>query len=1179
MGVGEDAAEKANSDYQTRTKDSLGVDKGTTTFVFVTPRRWRKKVDWAAKKRAEGKWHDVWALDADDIEQALDEAPAVHFWLSEMLGMPAAGVQTLEDWWKRFSSVYEPTLTPRMVLAGRADAAASLLRLLARDVGRTLVRAASVDDGLAFVGCVMLSADPETSAAMLSKSLLVHDGASLRRLDSTSRLLILLPYEEQLRREADLVRNHHVVCIVTDDGDVDLDLPPLGHLALEAELRAVGVPEPELAKYTRAAHKSLLALRRVANRYGRSEPDYWALEFENRTVRRAWLAGSWNSRRSGDVDVLTTLIGEPWELVEERLRKIARVPDPLFSLVGSTWTVTSQADSWSTARLAITDADLAALELSVQTVLSAVDPSLEMPARDRWAAAIHGKVRVHSADLRRGVARSIALLGSRGDEVRLGSGRTARQWAEYVTTQLLARANDDDSAHLWASLEDVMPLLAEAAPDPFLRAVAQGTEGSDPLLRLLFQDEEHHFGVSSPHTGLLWALETVAWSPTYLGFAAELLAILAEIDPGGRLSNRPAASLIDVFRPWRPQTAAPAESRLLTLDALLDRHLDVTWDLLIALLPQPSDFTTGTRKPEFHDWAPELQQPVTRQEYASFVEAVGERLIAIASNAPERWVSIVAAFDRLAPRTRTAALKALAVVDIRLLSVESRTSLWSAIESLVRSHREDADADWSLPEGELASLETVGQRLQPPSPSIVHRWLFDDWHPDLGVGKLDDLGGYDEKLASDRVAAIRAILDGEGLPALIDLADKVELPWTIGASLAEIPDLNADANVVELFNSSSVKLRQFAHAFARARAAADATWAEGWIDRSSGQPRIQARLLQVIEDLPAAWRTADALGREVAETYWSEFVPYGRGGDFPEVAEAARRLLKYGRAAMAVDILSMYVERLHDIDVNVVIRALRAFGSAQDSEAARVSEFDLTRLLDLLRARGVPEQEVAAFEWKFLPILVREGHTPSLERVLARDPASFTALVSLVFRPAKAKGEPEERASESAPEMASNAYRLLREWRILPGTNDKGEVDAAALQDWLTEARRLLKEADRAEVGELQIGEVLAHAPIDPDGTFPTLAVRDVLEGAPNDRLGRGFAVGLYNKRGFTTRGMTEGGQQEYQLASQYEDWAARIEATHPRTAAILRSVAEGYREEGRRNDEEARRFLEGLDH
>ena len=113
-------------------------------------------------------------------------------------------------------------------------------------------------------------------------------------------------------------------------------------------------------------------------------------------------------------------------------------------------------------------------------------------------------------------------------------------------------------------------------------------------------------------------------------------------------------------------------------------------------------------------------------------------------------------------------------------------------------------------------------------------------------------------------------------------------------------------------------------------------------------------------------------------------------------------------------------------------------------------------------------------------------------------------------------------------------------------------MDAATLRDWLIEARRLLREADREDIGELQVGEVLAHAPIDPDGTFPTLPVREAIERAPNENLARGFAVGLFNKRGVTVRGMTEGGQQEYLLAQQYDDWAVRIEATHPRTAAAL---------------------------
>jgi hypothetical protein len=72
--------------------------------------------------------------------------------------------------------------------------------------------------------------------------------------------------------------------------------------------------------------------------------------------------------------------------------------------------------------------------------------------------------------------------------------------------------------------------------------------------------------------------------------------------------------------------------------------------------------------------------------------------------------------------------------------------------------------------------------------------------------------------------------------------------------------------------------------------------------------------------------------------------------------------------------------------------------------------------------------------------------------------------------------------------------------------------------------------------------------------------------------------VGLENKRGVTSRGMTEGGKQEYELAGTYDHWAQLVQATHPRTSAALRVVADSYREDGRRNDEEARRFVEGLE-
>ncbi|MFD3813275.1 hypothetical protein [Rhodococcus sp. NPDC058639] len=1173
MGVGNDPEKKAQSDYRTRTNNPNGVDRASTTFVFVTPRRWEKKKDWEQRRRDEKVWRDVRVLDADDIEQALEVSPAVQVWLSELLGMDPFGATSIEDWWGRFSRGFRPKLTSPVVLAGREDEAAALVRRLADEVGRTFIRAASIDDGLAFAACSMMTG-LDNSEPMLAKSLLVHDGATLRRLEHTSSLLILLPYEENLQRDAHLINNHHVVFVITDaEGDADVELPPLDHLALRSALKQAGVPDCDLDRYMRAGNKSLVALRRVSTRS--RDPQAWRTDLAERPLRRAWLAGAWSQTRSGDAEVMHSLTEASADELEERLAAEVRQPDPLFKKVGATWVVASPEDSWRVAWRLISDRDLDALERAIQTVLGAVDPKLELPAEDRWLAEIHGKSRIHSSDLRKGLGRSLALLGARGDELWLSAGRSARQWAERVAWNLFERAAQDESGQLWTSMEDVVPLLAEAAPDPFLRALSRSTSGTEPLAGKLFQDVNDHWNAGSPHTGFLWALEGLAWSEQYMGYAAEVLARLAEIDPGGRLSNRPSASLVAIFRPWYPQTSAPLSTRLQTLDALIRRHVDVAWELLLELIPEPSGFASPSHRPQFRAWAGPTEPSVPRSEFVEMVKAVSDRVLKLAVEKPSRWVSVLPTLDRMPPESRREALEALGTLDPADLNPEARVTLWEVIGRLVGRHRQHKEAEWSMDEESLSALDNVRDHVKPDRPSDVHRWLFDDWHPSIGESPVENLESYDTALEAARRRAILEVAETDGWEAVVSLAGTVELPWAVGFSLAHVSDAN-DAAALALLDGSDRSQIQFAEGYARARLGGDLDRIREWVERHSGHPVIQARLLQLSDDIQGAWDLLADYGQEVDSAYWSEFMPYGRGADFPFVNEAARELIAHGRDAIALDALSMYATRQSGVDADLIVEALKTFGTREDPEAARVSDYDISTLLEYLREEDIDDETIALLEWKYLPMLHDESHPLALERLLSRSPATFVELVTIVFR---RRNEDEDSGPRNEnPTLASNAYRLLREWRFVPGTREDGTVDGVALNEWLQEARTLLADVDRVEVGELQIGEVLAHAPEDPDGTFPTLPVRDVLEAAPNNRLERGFSVGLSNKRGVTSRGLTDGGQQEYVLAAKYESWADAVHATHPRTASALRYLAESYREEGRRNDEEVKRYLEGLD-
>ena len=72
-----DIRAKATEDYDNRTPDPPGVDARSSTFVFVTARRWGEgdKGKWITDRLQEGEWHDIRVLDADDLVAWLEQAP------------------------------------------------------------------------------------------------------------------------------------------------------------------------------------------------------------------------------------------------------------------------------------------------------------------------------------------------------------------------------------------------------------------------------------------------------------------------------------------------------------------------------------------------------------------------------------------------------------------------------------------------------------------------------------------------------------------------------------------------------------------------------------------------------------------------------------------------------------------------------------------------------------------------------------------------------------------------------------------------------------------------------------------------------------------------------------------------------------------------------------------------
>jgi hypothetical protein len=328
-------------------------------------------------------------------------------------------------------------------------------------------------------------------------------------------------------------------------------------------------------------------------------------------------------------------------------------------------------------------------------------------------------------------------------------------------------------------------------------------------------------------------------------------------------------------------------------------------------------------------------------------------------------------------------------------------------------------------------------------------------------------------------------------------------------------------------------------------------------------------------DIPWSWTTADDLGPEVTENFWTEFAAVGLGPDLEHLQTVAQKLFSHGRPAAAVDVLALYCRKdKPGVPLDFIATVLEGLVAASEAEQRRVSPYELQELLEVLRTNGFDEDRLSSLEWQVLPGLGYGTPAPALERRLARDPEFFVMVLSMCFK--RSDGQTD---SQPNPAGARNAFHLLHEWEVVPGSTARlGEVDPDALAAWLTRALQLVDEADRAQIGRIYIGHSFAHAREDPDGTWPTRPVRDAVEKLAMDDIDHGFGIQIENNRGVTSRGLTDGGRQESELAEKFERWEGLIRDQWPRTAAVLRSVAGHYRIQARQEDEEVERLIRGVE-
>jgi hypothetical protein len=658
---------------------------------------------------------------------------------------------------------------------------------------------------------------------------------------------------------------------------------------------------------------------------------------------------------------------------------------------------------------------------------------------------------------------------------------------------------------------------------------------------------------------LLWALETLAWADEYLTRVVIILGELAARDPGGHWGNRPANSLRTILLPWFPQTLATVAKRWAAVATLQAELPEVAWRLLLNLLPQSQQTSSMSHKPVWRRIIPEdWKEGVTNQDYWEQITAYAEMAVDQAKQDRSKLATLVDYFDKLPRAAREKLLSYLDSEEIISLPQEERLPIWNRLIDLVSNHRKYAEAKWAMPPDQVNQVAAVADRLEPKSPAYKHRRLFTERDFDL-YEETDNFEEQVEKLFERRKAAVSEVYSEGGVQGVIKFAERVESPSQVGFAFGAIALPEDDREILPaLLEAESSALAQFAIGFVLGRFQRQGwQWADS-IDLTQWTSDQKAMFLAYLPFSSETWSRAKQLLGDDESKYWvkARVNPFDAKQDLPLAVD---RLIENNRVLAAIGALQHSVYRKEPIDSQQIVRVLNAL--MQSSEALRT--MDAHAVVQLIKAlqRNPDTNQDALFkiEWAFLRLL--DGHLgpyPSLlHKALAQDSAFFCELIRTVYRSEKADRNV-EKPTEEQQAIASNAYRLLHEWKTPPGSQDDGSFQGEALNAWLDQVKASCTESGHYKIAMQEVGKVLFYSPPDPDGLWIHRAVAAVLNAREAAELRRGYELEVFNSRG--VHFVDPEGKPERELASHYRKRADEVEmGGYHRLATTLREVAESY--------------------
>ena len=1179
FGANKDVRGKANDDYQKRTLNPLGYNPEESTYIFVTPRLWQNNEEWVEEKKAEAKWKDIRIINAEILEEWIDEAPTVGAWFARHIGKyPSNGIQSTDDFWEEWSTGTQFNLNSEILLGGR-DSEKNIILEAVNNPNILSVKGLAREESVAFIiSCFKNDIDKEED--FFSRSIIVDNASAFRELTTNNNPLVLIPRFEDNGLFNRAAQNGHTILIPlgadnTSNWSNRIDLPLIDRDSFVSALVNSGVQKEFAERYSKESARNITILRRQLE-FTRNKP-IWSEPENVRDLIPALIVCRWNENFDSDKQIVAKIANTTYEEYIKNLSKWLYSQDSPIIKIGSTWRLSSPFDAWTNASTYLTKADFEMLANTTIEVLSEINPAFELEPDQRYMASFFGKTREYSDWLREGVVQSLILTSILGCELNFDLPTKANIWVDNIIAEFLK----SEDPIVWKSFESKLPLIAEASPNAFLSSVEKLLSIENSPIESLFEEDKGFITPQTYHTGLLWALEGLAWFPEFLSRSALILSKFASIDPGGSIINRPINSLIEIFKPWHYQTLAPYNERIDVVKLIAKKQPKVAWQLLISMLPDAmGGVASPTHKTRWRIYHLTTENPITYNEIYDTHSAVVDLLISLCGNQETQLAKLVDESDKLFPKDR---VKILDFIERKVSEIKQEEyNIWHSARDLLYHHRSHPDAKWALPEEMLVRYEKLYNILLPSDKFVNTKWLFDDYHVNLPKGYRynEDNGEYQNEIKQLRIESFSKLYKERGLQVLFELQSSVkeigilrEISGYVITSYADI------LKICEQLNETP-KNNYFIQSFITSKAYQNKfNWIVELYEKLKDKAYSDYALSNLfipLQQTNELWEFIKTTNEKIIECYWTNFHPHFYHIDMKDKIYGLERLIDVKRYNSAIGVGSRFTK---DIPSDLLVKVLFKAGTEKSEEDKRLDTYEITRFFEEIDLRGDIEQDsLFHLEWIYLPLLASYGsrrRPKHLHSEMSKNPEFFVDVVRWAYKPSDDSTEQElekDLTVEQIQNRGKQAFELLKSWRKIPGLNENNVVDFEFLNDWINKVHEIAQSKRRLEVSESCIGKVLAYYPITEDESWPADEICEIIDNLNSKRLNEGFHVEIFNKDSFTSRAAFAGGDIERGKAARFNKLVELHRNKYPVVSGIFEILAKGYEAEAKRMDEQAER-------